>query len=60
MINLKNQILATLIASVMILSGVAAFANEMPRDKSTTLASMNIKDLDAYYRKDTLMLPLRK
>lgn len=49
---MKNRILASVLVSIIVLSGGTAFAKELP--------SMNINDLDAYYRKDTLMLPLRK
>ena len=58
---MKRQIIASILVFIFILSGVVAFANKTSAtEKYSTVASIDIKTLDAYYKKDTLMLPLRK
>lgn len=74
MIILKKQILASILAFTIILGGTVVFADsseemidvegvvdETPATETfSNVISLNLKDLNSYYRKDTLMLPLRK
>lgn len=58
---MKKRILASILALTIVLGGMAVFTNNVSRAEETSVvASIDMDTLDAYYRKDTLMLPLRK